>query len=46
MMFFFWFAIAVVVIGLLSWMGAAISRRMPGTEWEKHEDRPILPGDH
>ena len=29
-MFFAWFAVAVVVVGLLTWMGAAISRRMPG----------------
>lgn len=45
-MFFAWFAAAVVGIGLLAWLGGAIVRRAPGTEWEKNEDRPILPGDH
>lgn len=46
-MFFLWFAVAVVVIGLLSVLGAFISRRAPGTDWEKHEDRPLIgPGEH
>jgi hypothetical protein len=45
-MFFAWFAVAVVIVGLLTWMGAAISRRMPGTDWQDKEDRPIFPGDH
>ncbi|MGE3143310.1 MAG: hypothetical protein AB7L65_08305 [Hyphomonadaceae bacterium] len=45
-MFFAWFALAVAVIALLSWLGAHIARRAPGTEWEKDADRPILPGDH
>jgi hypothetical protein len=45
-MFFAWFAIAVVLIGLLTWLGAELARRAPGTEWEKQEERPIVPGEH
>lgn len=45
-MFFAWFAVAVVIVGLLTWLGAAISKRSPGTDWQANEDRPIFPGDH
>ncbi len=42
-MFFIWFAGAVLAIVVLAWIGGMIAKRAPGTEWEKHEDRPIVP---
>jgi hypothetical protein len=38
------FLIAVGVIIGLTVLGAFITRRAPGTAWERHEDRPIGPG--
>lgn len=37
------FLIAVAVIVGLTLVGAFISRRAPGTDWEAHEDRPVGP---
>ena len=37
------FLIAVAIIVALTLLGAFISRRNPGTDWEQHEDRPIGP---
>jgi hypothetical protein len=41
---FFWFLVAVAIVVALTLLGAAVSRRDPGTAWEEHEDRPIGPG--
>jgi hypothetical protein len=41
---FLGFLIAVGVITGLTVLGAFISRRAPGTDWQRHEDRPIGPG--
>lgn len=44
---FFWFLVAVGIVVGLTLLGAWISRRAPGTEWEANEDRPIGPfSDH
>lgn len=44
---FFWFLVAVGIVVLLTLLGAFIARRAPGTDWERHEDRPVFgPGDH
>lgn len=37
------FLIAVAIIVGLTLVGAYISRRSPGNDWEAHEDRPIGP---
>jgi len=39
------FLIAVGIVVGLTLLGAAISRRAPGTSWQAHEDRPIGPHD-
>lgn len=39
------FLIAVGAVVGLTILGAFITRRAPGTDWERHEDRPIGPGD-
>ncbi len=41
---FFWFLVAVGVVIALTLLGALVSRRAPGTDWQEHEDRPIGPG--
>ncbi len=41
---FLGFLIAVGVIVGLTILGAFITRRAPGTDLERHEDRPIGPG--
>jgi hypothetical protein len=38
------FLIAVGIVIGLTLVGAWISRRAPGTDWQSHEDRPIGPG--
>ncbi len=43
---FFWFLVAVAIVVGLTLIGAFISRRAPGTDWEKREDTPIAPFDH
>ena len=44
---FFWFLVAVGAVVGLTLLGAHISRRAPGTSWERREDHPIIgPGDH
>jgi hypothetical protein len=44
---FFWFLVAVAIVVALTILGAYITRREPGTEWEEREDRPVAPwGDH
>lgn len=46
-MFWLGFIAAVGLVGLLTLVGAAMAHRNPDTDWERHEDRPILgPGDH
>lgn len=40
---FIGFLIAVAIVVGLTLLGAFISRRAPGTDWEKREDRPIGP---
>ena len=40
---FIGFLIAVAVVVGLTLVGAWISRRDPGNDWESHEDRPIGP---
>jgi uncharacterized protein YneF (UPF0154 family) len=40
---FIGFLIAVAIIVGLTLVGAFISRRTPGKEWESHEDRPVGP---
>jgi hypothetical protein len=45
----FWLGVigSVVMVCLLTAVGAALVRRNPGTDWESHEDRPVLgPGDY
>ena len=37
------FLIAVAIVVGLTLVGAYISRRAPGTDWETHEDRPVGP---
>ncbi len=36
------FLVAVGIVVGLTLLGAFISRRAPGTAWERHEDRPIV----
>ena len=44
---FVWFLVAVAAVVGLTLLGAFISRRAPGTDWEANEDRPIGPwADH
>jgi hypothetical protein len=43
-MFFVGFLLAVGLVVGLTLLGALISRKAPGTEWESHEDRPLGPG--
>jgi uncharacterized protein YneF (UPF0154 family) len=43
---FFWFLVAVAIVVGLTLIGAFISRRAPGTDWEEREDTPIAPFDH
>ena len=44
---FVWFLCAVAVVVGLTLLGAFVSRRAPGTDWEGNEDRPIGPwADH
>ncbi|MES1202223.1 MAG: hypothetical protein ABUS57_12330 [Pseudomonadota bacterium] len=47
-MFFLGFLIAVGIVVGLTVLGAFISRRSPGTNWERHEDHPMTGGpfDH
>ncbi len=40
---FLWFLAAVGAVVALTLVGALVSRRAPGNDWEKHEDRPIGP---
>ncbi len=40
------FLIAVGVIIGLTMLGAAISRRAPGTNWQSHEDTPFTGDFH
>lgn len=40
---FFWFLVAVAVVVGLTLLGAFVSRRNPGSHWERHEDRPVGP---
>jgi hypothetical protein len=42
---FFWFLVAVGIVIGLTLLGAIMVRRNPDTQWERHEDRPII-GDH
>jgi hypothetical protein len=44
-MFWLGFISAAAVVGILTLVGAAMVRRDPGTQWETHEDRPIV-GPH
>ena len=41
-MFWLVFIGAIAVLGLLTLLGASLTRRSPGTDWEKQEDRPII----
>jgi hypothetical protein len=44
---FFWFLVAVGVVVGLTLLGAFISRRAPGNNWQNHEDTPFgMGGDH
>ena len=44
---FFWFLVAVAVIVGLTILGAFVTRRDPGTDWESRQDGPVSPwGDH
>lgn len=44
---FLGFLIAVGLVVGLTILGAFVSRRAPGTDWERREDRPMGPGfDH
>jgi|CXWL01.1.fsa_nt_gi hypothetical protein len=44
---FFWFLVAVGIVVGLTLVGAWMSRRSHGDDWESREDRPIAPfGDH
>jgi hypothetical protein len=46
-MFWLGFVAAVAIVSLLTLVGAAMSRRNPGTDWQSREDHPMLgPGDH
>ncbi|MBU6373609.1 MAG: hypothetical protein KJS97_12865 [Alphaproteobacteria bacterium] len=42
----FWIGIlvAVVLIGVLTWIGAAFSRRAQLDDWAESQDRPLIPG--
>jgi hypothetical protein len=40
---FFWFLVAVAIVVGLTVLGAYVTRRDPGTNWEGHEDRPMGP---
>ena len=40
---FVWFLVAVAAVVGLTLLGAFISRRAPGTDWEAGEDRPMGP---
>jgi len=40
------FLIATGIVIALTLLGALISHRAPGTDWQSREDHPILPGDH
>lgn len=46
-MIFLGFLIAVGIVFGLTLLGAAISKRSPGTSWQEREDHPMLgPHDH
>lgn len=40
---FFWFLVAVAIVVGLTILGAYVTRRDPGTNWQDHEDRPMGP---
>lgn len=40
------FLVAVAIVVGLTLLGAFISRRAPGKDWQSREDHPILPGGH
>lgn len=42
----FWIAIvvAIAIIVLLTWIGAAFSRRSRLDSWAEDQDRPLIPG--
>ena len=45
-MFLLAFLIAVAIVFGLTVLGALIATRNPGTDWEAHEDRPIIGPHH